>query len=347
MYQNQKQFSPTYDQIVSRSKLHLTSNYLFSGTKLDLAKGVFKNGSISLSNSEHGLNLNYTLATWQRSLAATIYGNGAILGKIMPGNDDNGMFATYMKTPGEKEYLEVGGVRSWGWGAMSVKVLAPEFRLDKAEGVAAVSKVLFQEQSRVFGKLLGPRHNFKNISWLGIHQNVTGILGRVKESFQEGLFSGSAVLSILPSFQVGMEHLFSLQKKGGAESSGFSMGRVSTYIARKTCARGSVLGMVQSTGVVGLSMERELEDGPVVYADVSMDVAGVRSKTKALMSAMSGSMGLFVPGATANTRVGLSTDGTIAAVSDIQVGDGASLNLSAQLTAAGASILGLGFTVSG
>ncbi|OAG31206.1 hypothetical protein NEDG_01619 [Nematocida displodere] len=158
--------------------------------------------------------------------------------------------------------------------------------------------------------------------------------------FKSGILVGSVLVPLTPSMHLGGEWLLSLDRTHDTPRQCL----VTTCILSKAFKTWRMLGSAQNTGKVGLSMEKEIDESTTMYTDVYFDVQGFRHQVASLADSVSGVVGAVVSGYNASTKVSASTDGVISAVSDIRVGDGATLNLSTILSLEGSRV-GIGFNL--
>lgn len=328
---------PTYEEIISRGRAHQTNNYLFRGAKLDIAKEMFGHSVLSLSNTDRGLNMNYSTNSLKRALSLTLYENGSILAKVSSPGEGSGVSAMYMCTPGEREYIEIGARKSLRRATVAFRALGPYFSINGKQGLVPVVKDIFQET--------------KDIAKKGSVRDIRSIAAesgrKIFKSLEEGIFTVSAVVQATPSFHLAMEHILSVQRKDMNGSwPKYNRSFISACLAKKSFSTWSVMGMLQSTGRAEAVLEKEVEEGITMCGEVSLETGAVIRKKVSIWEAVAGKISLSIAGYRANTRVGVSTDGVLSAVSDIFIGDGASLNASAQISSTGEPVLGLGFTMT-
>ncbi|KAI5190626.1 hypothetical protein NECID01_1067 [Nematocida sp. AWRm77] len=331
--------SPTYDQLSNRTRSLYAATHMFRGTKLDLTKEISRKSFFTLSNTESGLSLNYVLNTAKRLFTVSVYSNGSVLGKLAPTSEQGGLSLTCMKSSGTS-YIDLDLSRSWSQGSFSLKAINPEFSANPnwkfSSILTSISEInkesLAQQGSRI-----------KKTMELSAKELKDVFVNRVQEhgkGFKGGVFSISGVLQPLPSVHFGMEHLLSVDNIQNA----LKKTVVSTYLGSKAFSSWRIMGVFQSTGKVGVSVEKEVDDSLTVYSDFFIDTHKLQRNTKAVFNSITGIMGASISGHSSTTKVGVCTNGTVEAVSDIAIGDGASLNLSTQLSSGGSQI-GLGFTI--
>ncbi|KAI5171518.1 hypothetical protein NEFER03_0840 [Nematocida sp. LUAm3] len=337
MQNREKGASPFYDEMMSRSKGQKIRNYVFKGHKLDIAKEMFGNSVFSLSNSENGINANYTLNWLKNVFSVGLYANGSFLGKVMPGKETGGLFGTYMNIPGEEGYFDAGYMRANEYGSISVKIINPK-----------IEKVFLSKTKKKFYSCIGESSFFSKKFSLPEKSKVSKFLRESKSCIEEGMVSSSIVGRLSSSLHFGVESILSFQKSRTSEEklSSYRTGMVHTFILEKIFSSWNVLGLIQSTGQVGGFMQKAYDDSLIFSSEVLLDAKQMLQRKKLSMEAVKAAVGLSVIGESATTRVSIDTYGTLEVVSDIQIGEGASLNISGQLLEGTETILGIGFTMT-
>lgn len=339
MPRDTQRLSPTYDQLVNRTRALYAASHMFRGTKLDLTKEVGRTSVFTLSNTEHGMSLNYVLNGASQLFTVSVYSNGSILGKITPAQDTGGTSLTYMKSP-NSAYLDFDLTKSGSLGSLTLKVINPEFDYNPKEqfslllsSISAISREsLAQQRDKLRQALSLPAG--------AIRDGLSRQFRQQRQKFRGGVFGLGGVLQATPSLHFGMEHLLSVDQIQAS----FKRHLVSTYLASKAFANYRVMALFQSTGKAGLSVEKTLDDAVTLYSDFFVDVRRLKRTAASFFNSTTGVVGISILGYSASTKVSASTDGTVDAVSDITLADGASLNLSTQITAGGSQI-GVGFTI--
>lgn len=211
----------------------------------------------------------------------------------------------------------------------------------------------------------------------------------LEQALKKGIFVANGVLQLTPTLHLGMEQVLDIniadaetadilepqtadilkgKPDGNVEVSSSSphiapkivqTSVFSTYTLSKVFGAVRLLWTCQSTGKIGMSVEKSLGEMRL-YADGFLDVhqarmlgisAGPHSRPGGrigiypeLARCISGVMGSSVEGDGVSTKVSAASDGTVSATSDILLGDGAYLNLSTQLGPGGTQV-GIGITI--
>lgn len=366
--------APSYDEIVSRSRTHAIENYAFQGTKLDISKEMPGRSIFSLSNTDRGVSMNYSLNRFSKTFSISMFGDGSVLGKVSPSNGD-GFTLTWMKGVAHR-YFEAGITKSSSVGSLTLKVINPDlgenitncFTRDslhsKFKSISSIipSKSALQQK----GTEIGNRRIFGNLiqkpSISGITSSLEKGISKIPEGINGGIFSAAGVLQILPGFHLAGESVLSISKKTEESTSPLSTARdirstwpsiaeqyakevSSTFIVSKIFDTWRAVGICHLPGPAGIIIEKALDESVSVHSEVSVDYRNILSKSKSFFESVGCAAGITITGETTVTRVSAASNGTATASSDIAVGEGATLNLSGQVSFDG-PLLGIGFTLS-
>lgn len=364
--------SPSYDEIVSRSRGHAIENYAFQGTKLDISKEMPGRSVFSLSNTDKGISMNYSLNGFSKMFSVSLFGDGSVLGKIIP-SDGDGLSFTWMKGLAHR-YFEAGLTKSSYLGSFSLKMINPEIKGNISTGLSrerlhgclqsvssiALDRSLLRSGSKIPGLF---SEVAKNPSRLKIGSYIDSALCRIPDYFNSGIFSASGVLQITPTCHLAGEGVFSISqyikekdslKKDSTETAENSFSCLakqytsevsSTFILSKIFDTWRGVGILHTPGPVGFIVEKVLDESVSLYGEVSMDYRNILAKSKALIESVGCAAGVAITAQNTVTRVSIASNGTATASSDISVGDGATLNLSGQVSLDG-PLLGIGFTLA-
>ncbi|KAI5192946.1 hypothetical protein NEMIN01_2306 [Nematocida minor] len=352
---------PRYDDIISRSRSHSIDNYAFQGTKLDISKEILGKSVFSLSNTDRGVSMNYSLNSFSKLFSVSLFSDGSVLGKLST-SDGEGLSLTMMKGTGHK-YFDIGFTKSCNYGSLSVKAINPDLECSSAtfskDRVKSVLKSLYSrvdKQSFSLQNISKIPSAFMQMSRDSIDVNsyAHSGLSSLHKKFKGGMFSVSGVLQITPSLHLGNETVFSISRaKENLPKENLSTfsSLVEQYAkeASSTCILSKVfntwrfVGIYHTAGPAGLTVEKTVDETVSLHTEVSLDYKSILEKTKPLLSTVSCVFGATISSPSVITRVSAGSNGAATVSSDISVDDGATLNLSAQVSTNG-PLLGIGFT---
>ncbi|KAH9386975.1 uncharacterized protein NEMAJ01_1871 [Nematocida major] len=354
---------PGYEELIGASRKNSAENYAFHGTKLDISKEIFGNSIFTVSNTERGLSVNYSVGGISRVFSASVFSDGSVLGKISPAPGHSGMAVSCMRGP-ETQYFDVGLEKALKRAAFSVKAVNPSVEIPSLEIPGGKLSACFQHLRSSHSSLRGTLQKFSGEISRAISEIPSGSGGlrscmkegafRACRLFRGGVFSATSVLEVAPSLHLGVETVFSLaRKEPGKETSGEETGLLrgfsayareaaATCIVSKAFETWRLLGIYHTSGNAGFFAEKRLDEAVSLHSELSVDWRKVL-KTGPFWESVGFAVGTVIRGPGSTTHVTAGSNGVVTASSDIPVGDGAVLNLSTQVST-GSPLLGIGFT---
>ncbi|KAI5137625.1 hypothetical protein NEAUS07_2069 [Nematocida ausubeli] len=356
---HEKDKCTTYKEIISNSKSNSPENYIFEGTKLDISKSLLNRSVITVSNTDKGLSMNYTMKNISKLFSASLFGDGSVLGKILP-SDGTGLSLTYMHGSSNR-YFDIGYTKTFKNYSFALSAVNPDLE------IPAVNFSAKEMHPRAVLGRIKEAFSAENISGLmkeGLQD--TKITEKLKRKVSEvhkvvngGIFSIASVARICPTMHIGHETIISFAKDSkipGGETKTvssifgqYSAEIASTCIISKVFNTWRVLGLYHTTGPAGALIEKTLDESVSLYSEVSFDWRNIlkrkekEPKMENILQSLEASIGTTIYGDGNTTRVSAGSNGTVSVSSDISVGDGAALNLSGQISSNG-PVLGIGFT---
>ncbi|KAI5165858.1 hypothetical protein NEIRO03_0832 [Nematocida sp. AWRm78] len=352
----------TYKEIINTSKQNSPENYIFEGTKLDISKVLLNRSVITVSNTDRGISMNYTMKSPSKLFSASVFGDGSVLGKIIPTKEE-GLSLTCMRGAANN-YFDIGYTKLFKRWSVSLSAINPDVELSKADfytkqiNPSGMLKDLKEKwKANTLSQLLSISPQKINISeklhsgLLEAHRRVNG-----------GIFTISSVLKLSPTLHIGQETILSVSKSGLAPENDssptfssliqkYSKEIASTCIISKVFDSWRVLGIYHTAGPAGALIEKSIDESLSLHGEVSIDWRNILKSTEkvpslpTVLQSIGGAIGTTIYGPGATTRVTASSNGAVSVSSDITIGDGASLNLSGQISSNG-PLLGIGFTFS-
>ncbi|KAI5180255.1 hypothetical protein NEOKW01_0584 [Nematocida sp. AWRm80] len=365
--------SPSYSALLNKSRGYYSSTYLFKGTKIDISKELFDRSVFSLSNGEDGLGINYSIGVSDKVLSGSAFGNGTLVGKITNNDARGGFSITAVSSGKDTTYLDIEYTRSCEYGSFTLKMINPKLEpsvetklkesLSKVRNTFTTTLKRTKEQPHTptttnspSTERLSTKDTYTLDSITDIAHSCKGFITNIpnlkntllnratslKNTIREGIFSAGGVLQLTPTMHLGIESILSLDKQKDNHLKKI----ITTGILSKMYNTWRVLGLIQTTGNIGLAIEKTLDDYIVMYTDVFIDALGYKNKQVDLFNSITGIAGLSITGHHITTRVSASTEGILGVCSDISVSDGAQLNVGAELSSEGTQ-LGLGISLTG
>lgn len=357
---------PSYDDLINRSRIGSPDNYIFQGTKLDISKSVLGSSVFTLSNTDRGLSMNYSLNDFSHLLSLSVFGDGSVLGKISPAHS-SGLFFTSM-AGGSSKYFDFGFTKAVKNISVSVKIINPNLEMNNilsGEQVKAYLKKLKEIpkhkidvksvgiKSTLFSGYSGLR-NYKNS--FDLNRSVSYGLEKVHSVLADGILSVSSLMQLRADLHIGHETVISLARVPESASKNkinsisqlmqrYTQEIATTCVISKAFETCRLLGIYHTSGTIGMIVEKAVDAAVTLHSEVSVDWKSAVKKTQPLLECIGATVGTTITGPETTTRVTAGTNGTVSACSDITVGDGAVLNLSTQISPSG-PLVGIGFTFS-